>query len=116
MLFSDDRQIHFLQGRDLLYFTRDPLPVCIMRHVLHRSFVGCQGRCGTDPRDTLGKNAPRRLPEIGVARNAPSVQQYDCPTEIPIVLDPVLPKRRRLRHRLNLPLAPQRLTRVAWRA
>ena len=61
-------------------------------------------------RDTLGENAPRRLsPEIGVAGNAPSMQQYDCPTEIPIVLDPVLPKRRRLRHRLNLPLAPQRL-------
>jgi hypothetical protein len=68
-------------------------------------------------RDTLGENAPRRLsPEIGVAGNAPSMQQYDCPTEIPIVLDPVLPKRRRLRHRLNLPLAPQRLTRVGWRA
>ena len=63
------------------------------------------------------KNAPRRpSPEIGVAGNAPSVQQYDCPTEIPIVLDPVLPKRRRLRHRLNLSLAPQKLTRVGWRA
>jgi len=68
-------------------------------------------------RDTLGENAPRRLsPEIGVAGNAPSMQQYDCPTEIPIVLDPVLPKRRRLRHRLDLPLAPQRLTCVAWQA
>jgi hypothetical protein len=60
--------------------------------------------------DTLGGNAPRRpRPEIGVAGNAPSVQQYGCTTETPIVLDPVLPKRRRLRHRLNLPLAPQRL-------
>ena len=45
------------------------LPVILCQH---RSFVGCQGRCGTDPRDTLGKNAPRRQsPEIGVARNAP---------------------------------------------
>jgi hypothetical protein len=39
--FGNNREVHFLQWGDLLYLTCDPLPVCILRHALHGSLVGC---------------------------------------------------------------------------
>ena len=59
--------------------------------------------------DTLGGNAPRRpRPEIDSGKHSvgATIRLHNGDS---LVLDPVLPKRRRLRHRLNLPLAPQRL-------